>query len=249
MGLATHIAHPLTPETRALLDALPDPAVVGSVVRDAEGHVADLRVEHLNAAAQRAEGLPDVAGPELFTRIVRVVGTRRQASFCLEGPDRDHEVEVARFGDGFLALLRDVTRKRRAEARLRANEARLAEAQRVAHLGVWEWNVATGEVSWTDELFRIYGITPADYRPSYEGYIARVHPEDREHVAGVIAHAARSGLPFTFTERIVRPDGSVRTLRSGGRVRLGPDGRAARMLGVCHDMTDLLGELDQKSGR
>ena len=64
-------------------------------------------------------------------------------------------------------------------------------------------------------------------------------------MAGVIAHAARSGLPFTFTERIVRPDGSVRTLRSGGRVTLGPDGRAARMLGVCHDMTDLLSELDR----
>jgi PAS domain S-box-containing protein len=114
----------------------------------------------------------------------------------------------------------------------------LAEAQRIAHLGVWEWDVASGEVSWSDELFRIYGVAPSEYRPSYEGYMSRVHPEDRDDVAATIAQALVDARPFEFRERIVRPDGSVRVLRSGGRVALGDDGRPARMVGVCHDVTE-----------
>ena len=242
MGAATHARPELTLEVRAVLDALPVAALAGSAVRDASGRVVDLRSDHVNPVAAGDPGLPSPTGAELFGRIVEVIRSRRPATFEVDLRERHFAAEVTRFGDGYLALLRDVTDARRAEARLRANEGRLAEAQRVASLGVWEWDVASGEVRWTEELFTIYGITPANYRPSYEGYLTRVHPEDRDRVAGVIAQAVEDGQQFAFSERIVRPDGTVRTLFSGGRVTLGEDGRPARMLGVCHDVTDFLGE-------
>jgi PAS domain S-box-containing protein len=116
--------------------------------------------------------------------------------------------------------------------------AQLAEAQRIAHFGSWEWDMLTGEVSWSEELFRIYGISPSEYRPSYAGYLGRVHPEDREHVAAAIDAAVRDRRPFSFDERIVRPDGTVRVLHSGGGVVLGDDGAPVRMIGACHDVTE-----------
>src|SRR5439155_1106954 len=73
---------------------------------------------------------------------------------------------------------------------------------------------------WSDELFRIFGVSPSEHTPSYQGYIDRVHAEDRDQVAAVLEEAARDGRPFTFDERIVRPDGTVRLLRCGGRVTL-----------------------------
>jgi PAS domain S-box-containing protein len=119
-----------------------------------------------------------------------------------------------------------------------ASAAQLEEAQRIAHFGSWEWDMQTGEVSWSDELFRIYGVTPDEYTPSYEGYLARVVPEDREHVADAIAAAARTGEPFSFDERVRRPDGTVRVLHSGGGVLTDDSGAPVKMIGACHDVTE-----------
>lgn len=119
-----------------------------------------------------------------------------------------------------------------------ASAAQLEEAQRIAHFGSWEWDMRTGDVSWSDELFRIYGVTPAEYAPSYEGYLGRVHPDDREHVAAAIQAAAQTGEPFSFDERILRPDGSERILHSGGGVLVDDDGAPMRMIGACHDVTE-----------
>src|SRR5439155_18724242 len=80
--------------------------------------------------------------------------------------------------------------------------------------------------------------SPPEHTPSYQGYIDRVHAEDRDQVAAVLEEAARDGRPFTFDERIVRPDGTVRLLRCGGRVTLDEKGRPTRMLGICHDVTE-----------
>jgi PAS domain-containing protein len=237
VGAATHSGRELSADARAIVDALPVAAVVGSSVRDDAGRIVGLSTDHVNPLAERATGAVSFGGPELFDRVVRVIESDRPVSCEVETPAGVFAVDVSRRGDGYVGLFRDVTDERRAADRLRANEARLAEAQRIARIGVWEWDMASGEVTWSDELFNIYGVSPGTYRPSYEGYLSRVHPEDRERVAAVIAAAARDGRPFAFDERVVRPDGSVRTLHSGGHVAVDEQDRPATMIGVCHDVT------------
>lgn len=114
---------------------------------------------------------------------------------------------------------------------------RLVEAQRVAHVGSWEWDIHRNTLWWSEELYRIYGVDPDDLS-GYETYLTRLHPADRERVDGTVRQALADGRPFTFEHRIVRPDGSVRVVQSAGQVAAGPDGRPARMLGIAHDITE-----------
>jgi PAS domain S-box-containing protein len=209
----------------------------------------DLEVAYANPATARLAGRPReaiVGGPlsSLLPGAALLEGHRHVLATGVpfvghaEMALGDVEAEVVRFGDGVLTTLRDVTARVHAERRLRASRAQLAEAQRVAHFGSWEWDMRTGELTWSDELYRIYGVSPIEHRPSYEAYLGRVHAEDRAHVSAAIQTAAQTGEPFTFEERIVRPDGTVRILRSGGAVIVDEEGTPIRMVGACHDVTE-----------
>src|SRR5262249_13567280 len=103
---------------------------------------------------------------------------------------------------------------------LRQRERQLAEAQQLAGLGSWEWDIAADRVSWSDELYRIYGVTPETFAGSYGAFLDCVHPEDRARTDEIIRRSYETGEPFDFEHRIVCPDGSVRTLQARGRVVL-----------------------------
>jgi PAS domain S-box-containing protein len=135
------------------------------------------------------------------------------------------------------ALAGQIASRKRAEDKLRASEQRLLEAQAVAHVGSWDWDIHSDTVWWSDELCRIYGEEPG-LTPSYEGFLQRVHPDDREAVRAVISRVYSTGEPFAFEHRIVRPDGSRRVLAASGRVVRDGDGRPVRMLGTGQDISD-----------
>jgi len=141
-------------------------------------------------------------------------------------------------GIGRVWSFRDVTAARRAALELRRRERQLKHTQRLAHLGSWSWTIATNVVTWSDELYRIYGLDPSAFPATFAGYIALVHPDDREHVQAELSSALEAGGPFDFMERIVRPDGEIRVLRSQGEVVWGPDGRPTRLVGACQDITE-----------
>jgi two-component system sensor histidine kinase UhpB len=132
----------------------------------------------------------------------------------------------------------DITERKRTEQALREQRTLLAEAQNLAGLGCWEWDAASGRVTWSDELYRIYGVERERFTPSYEGYLERVHPDDREQTRSTLARALMDERGFTFDERIVRPDGEVRYLRSRGDVVRDEKGRSLKMLGACLDITE-----------
>jgi PAS domain S-box-containing protein len=133
---------------------------------------------------------------------------------------------------------RDEERLRLLEEELRENAERMAEAERIARFGVWQWEIASGRVIWSDQLHEIYGLEPGGFEGTVDAFIGRLHPDDRERVGGNVAHAVETLEPFAFEERIVRPDGEVRVLLSQGRAIPGRDGRAAALVGVCHDVTE-----------
>jgi PAS domain S-box-containing protein len=139
---------------------------------------------------------------------------------------------------GVGAVATDITERRAAEQALREQRTLLAEAQKLAGLGCWEWDPASGRVTWSDEMYSIYGVEPGRFRPSFESYLERIHPEDRARGAATVALALMDNRAFSMDERIVRPDGVVRQLRSHGQVVRDDAGRAIKMVGACIDVTE-----------
>lgn len=119
-----------------------------------------------------------------------------------------------------------------------AKERRLEEAQRLARLGSYDWDILADTNEWSDELYRVYGTEPGSFVASYDEFLARVHPDDRQMVMDVHRRAFETHEPYQTVERILRPDGSVRILSTTGEVVLGEDGTPVRMRGICLDVTD-----------
>jgi PAS domain S-box-containing protein len=137
-----------------------------------------------------------------------------------------------------VALTLETAERRNAEEELRRREKQLLTTQQLAGLGSWQWDVATNRVSWSEELFRIYGLVPESFAATYEAYIERVHPDDRPVVQAAIERAFEGGGTFDFEERIIRPDGEIRVLHSRGEAFRDENGRTIRLVGACHDITE-----------
>jgi diguanylate cyclase (GGDEF)-like protein/PAS domain S-box-containing protein len=179
-----------------------------------------------------------------------VLGKRIELS-ALHRDGHEFPVELAiapvRHASGvtFHSFLHDISERKQSEAALRRGEMelrrsrrRLEQAQGIAHMGSWEWDVRANKVTWSDELYRIYGLQPGEFGATFEGYLERVHNNDRERVQATIGRALADHRPFIFEERVVRPNGNIRLLESQGEVQTDADGHVVRMIGVCHDVTD-----------
>ncbi|HTN23432.1 MAG TPA: EAL domain-containing protein [Solirubrobacteraceae bacterium] len=123
-------------------------------------------------------------------------------------------------------------------AALARTQDRLVEAQELARIGSWEWDVQADTVTWSDVLYGIYDVDRETHEATFGGYLERVHPEDRERVTATIQGALAERCSFAFDERIVRPDGTIRVLASRGQVFADDDGRPVRMVGICQDVTE-----------
>lgn len=175
--------------------------------------------------------LQTFVGVLTLTGLVLAAGTieRERAEAALRRSHEELEDQVRRRTASLADAVRDLEHSR----------AVLDEGQRVAHLGSWEWDIFANKVSWSDELFRIYGLQPGSIDITYQAYLERVHPDDQEQAAASIRTALEEGREFEFEERILRPDGEVRVLRSKGYVVQDESGIPRRMVGTCHDITEL----------
>jgi PAS domain S-box-containing protein len=200
--------------------------------------------------------LADLIVPERY----REAHTRGLARYLAtgEGPMLNRPVELSalrRDGSEFPAALRvsalrevdrvvfcgfveDITERKQAQDQVARAQRQLAAAQRITHIGSWQWEVGSDQVVWSDELYRIYGLEPQQEPITYAGFLSRVHPDDRERTQANVHAAVAQGGPFAFDERILRPDGSVRVLRSQGEALLDAEGRVTGLLGTCLDVTD-----------
>jgi signal transduction histidine kinase len=125
-----------------------------------------------------------------------------------------------------------------AEAKLERTLARLSEAQTVARLGSWEWDIAADRITWSDELYRLYDIEPGAEPLTFESFLEHVHPEDREAIERVVSLAHSDLQPFAIDHRTVLPGGEVRWLHGRGRVLVDENGTAVRMVGTAQDVTE-----------
>ena len=135
-------------------------------------------------------------------------------------------------------VVQDVTERAQTEAMLRERERQLGEAQRVAHVGSFVWSVVEDRVTWSDELYRIYGLEPQESPATFEAFLGQIHPDDRAGVEETIRAALAGEGPLRMRERIVRPSGEIRHLSSWGEVLRDPAGTPVRLVGVCQDVTE-----------
>ena len=138
--------------------------------------------------------------------------------------------------------------RRRAAVELRETEERLRLATEAGRVGLLDWNVLADESRCSGAMAEIYGYPPGEFNSSYEGFLERVHPDDRAGVRHVLDAAIAAGTPYELEFRIVRPDGDVRTVQSKGRVYRNEEGVPARVLGVTLDVTEQK-QAEQERGR
>lgn len=236
-----------------MLNALP--ALVGYWDRDLRNRMAnEAYVEFFGRAPAEIRGmhLRDLLGPELYEKNLphvegALAGERQLFDREIPTPSGGVRYTQACYipdtvaGDvrGFFVLVTDITERRRIEEESERSRARLAEAERVARLGSWEWDIPNDRLICSDGFFELYGVLPEDFQGiSRPGRSKYVHPDDRDHVNREIEQALESGAPVDFEYRIIRPDGRVRRLHSRAELTAGADGRPLRLTGTAQDVTE-----------
>jgi PAS domain S-box-containing protein len=125
------------------------------------------------------------------------------------------------------------------EDKIVASERRLAEAQKVARLGNWEWHLRTGGLTWSDELYRIFGLNPGEIALTFDQSMSFIHPDDRDAVQSTIDTALAEKRAYSDDHRIILHDNSIRYIRQHGEVVCDEEAKPLRMVGTAQDVTDL----------
>lgn len=152
---------------------------------------------------------------------------------CKDGSYRYIEWYSRPFGNKIYASAHDITTQRHTIELLSISEQKLRIAQRVAHVGSWEYNIVTQKISWSEEIFNIYGVTASE--PTYPEYLQLLHPEDREKLNALVCQAILSGTSFEIEHRIFRQDG-IRWVLGRGEVEQA-NGQTIRIFGTASDIT------------
>jgi PAS domain S-box-containing protein len=142
---------------------------------------------------------------------------------------------------GSVSVLRDTAEHKHAEATLRESEERLRQAQQLAHLGSWELDLAANRLTWSDEVYRIFGLQPGNFGATYEAFLDLVHSEDRAKVDEAFAASLREKRcdAYEIEHRVVRADsGEVRIVHERCRHLRDAAGNIVRSLGMVQDITD-----------
>ena len=165
-----------------------------------------------------------------------------------DGSCRDFEAVATNALDdpalgGVVVNARDVSSRRVMEEDLRRSREGLALAQRIARLGSWEWDIASGSVAWSDQVFRIFGCTPASFTPTFSAFLEMVHAEDREFVARSVDAAVNDRHPYSVHFRAVTPSGVERYIHAQGEVYFEGD-TPVTMVGTIIDVSDQKRTLD-----
>jgi PAS domain S-box-containing protein len=229
---------------------LTEAAVEGVVIHD-EGVVLEAnpafgRIFGYELEELQGRNLLDlIPTPESRELIVQHMRSGSRESFEVTGRRKDGSLVTAeltgrrtsyRGRAARVVTIHDVTERRRADAELRRHEAQLAEAQAIAHVGSFVWDLTTNSLRGSDELYRIYGFEPGALPPG--AILARVHPDDADLVRRTIDEAVGNGTPFSVEHRIVRSPGEVRYFRVEGRVVVDNVGAPVQMIGAGQDVTE-----------
>jgi PAS domain S-box-containing protein len=222
---------------RAAFDVLPEAALIV----DAYG-----RVQYANCLADRLLGEELVLGQSAPwsepTSAPHESDVDPRTLFVARVSGATLRRTTASVGDGLSLIVLTVVSTADAAYPVRDPTERLNEVESTAQLGSWSWDIEANVVSWSDELYRIYGLGPQSMPITYESVLELVHPDDRARLDELVQRCYQHGEPYVITHRVALPDGSVRWHQGRGRVVMA-GGRPVRMFGTAQDVTDrVLGE-------
>jgi PAS domain S-box-containing protein len=184
------------------------------------------------------------AGWVIFEVTFLILSIRTSLSETLAVAERQARLETLKVGiEATVAqrteeLLRENAERRQAEADLKQSEAQLAEAQRIARLGSWEWDVQSDKVTYSEETRRLYGMGPKLFGASLDKNMTHVHPDDRARVLQALAHSVRTGQMFVCDHRVLLGDGTERIMHGLANVVRNERGEAVKLIGTTQDITE-----------
>ncbi|MCZ7602862.1 MAG: PAS domain S-box protein [Melioribacteraceae bacterium] len=138
----------------------------------------------------------------------------------------------------FIAIVTDITERKKIENDIRKKRLLLSQAEQLAHLGSWEWDIAKDQLYWSDELYRIFGVDKNTFTPTYEKFINMLHPDGKEEVLQNVQNSIKTARPFFHFEKIVRPNGEIRILSTRGIIQTNSKNEVIGMYGSCLDVTE-----------
>ena len=138
---------------------------------------------------------------------------------------------------GMVGIARDVTKEHKLEEKIKESHTQLIDAQSIAQVGHWEWNITDGRLIWSDEIYKIFGYTPQEVEPTYDAFLATIHPDDREKVSTAVNKAVKAKEDYNIFHRIILPDGSQKTVHEIGHAIYDAKSIPIQMIGTVQDIT------------
>ncbi len=171
-----------------------------------------------------------IALPEIYLEFAPILAGFKTMSDAVES----RELSLKRSNE---RLASEIAERRQVEEALRRSEERLQLAAAAGNIGVWDWDIVKDILLWDDSMYSLYGISREEFGGAYEAWSKMLHSEDREHAEGEIRAALRGDREYAPEFRIVRPDGSVRSIKAASRTYRDESGRPVRMVGTNIDIT------------
>ena len=245
---------------RSLFEMMQEGLVAAEIITDENGNPIDYRYLDVNPATERQFGIPreEFIG-HTYTEVLpegdrewidifgKVALTGKPMSLERYGKASKRWFECHLYSPRpgqVVNILTDITERKKFELALRKRESILAQAGEIAHLGAWDIEIENlddlnvNPLTWSDEVYRIFGYAPGEVTPSNDLFFERVHPNDRALVQETVAHAIATRQPYTLEHRIRRPDGEVRVVQEHAEIFFNESGKPTRIVGAVQDITE-----------
>ncbi|HZN14032.1 MAG TPA: EAL domain-containing protein [Acidimicrobiales bacterium] len=241
-GVSRHPRAAEPPDYRQLFNGIPKPAWVRSASTDEFLEVNDVAAAHYGYTRDEFLDLPPGRIRARGAQATTEPGRRTERHVKKDGSRILMRIDAAviRIGDddALLEIADDITADHAVDLARSETEARFREAEEIAHIGSWTWDIADDIVRWSDELCRIFGLAPGDAPTNLTDFLAHVHPDDRQLTIATVQKAVETLESYDNVYRVVHPSGDIRWIHTRGRIAAGADGRASRVSGIAQDITE-----------
>lgn len=246
--------------SRAIIEASPLPFAIN----DAHGNINFLNQAFIHTLGYTLSDIPTLphwwplAYPdpqyrqEVAERWQKSLGEAKQSGkpfapleiviHCKDGSERTFMVSAAALGEDFagdhLVILYDITERKRTEQALISSSETLKEAQKIAHIGNWHLNLLSGELLWSEEIYRLFEIDPNKFGATYEAFLNAIHPEDRDAVNQAYSNSLVTRMPYEITHRLLMSDDRIKWVTEKCVSTFDAAGKPLQSRGMVQDITE-----------